>query len=295
MQTRGKGVVVLLTLLLVVMCYVVGYSDYRWGDVNSDGWCNIGDALMVACHLTGGGTYPLKCPDAGDLNGNGMIDIADLVALNSFLNGSNPTPPAAICDDPVDFCVDNCEKAFLWMGAPTYTATTASIPVYINATTSPVIGLNVTLEYDSAHVSSIAVTASTGSAQAWNRTAPCPSNRLAIINWESSTLCTGQSFAAETQLMTLTVNKTPGADAVIFNLCVSTEDTICGPARIYFGEASGYIASRCTQPSSPILVAGDANGDGVTTGTDVTYLVNYFRGAGPAPVARYGNCVALKW
>ena len=40
-------------------------------------------------------------------------------------------------------------------------------------------------------------------------------------------------------------------------------------------------------PPNPYL-AGDANGDCLVLGSDVTYLVNYFRGTGPAPVR--GDC-----
>lgn len=43
-------------------------------------------------------------------------------------------------------------------------------------------------------------------------------------------------------------------------------------------------------PPEPFL-AGDANGDCLVIGSDVTYLVNYFRGAGNPPV--YGDCPSV--
>lgn len=292
MRAMGKGALVLVIMMAITTMYSNGRCEFRRGDINGDGWCNHADVEALSCYLMNPGLYSLKCPDGADVNGDGLYGtIADLTNLINFLNGNVGLPNATTCDDPTAYCEANCQSAIIYMGAPTYTATTATIPVFINATTMPVMCLNFSLEYSYSKVSSISVT----DGLVWNRVAACSLNGLAAITWLSSNSCAGQSFATPTQIMTITVNKQTGADTAKFNLCISTEDTIEGPARVYFGLESGYPGTLCSQPSSPLLIAGDANGDYNVLGNDVTYLTNYFRGIGPAPVARYGNCVALKW
>ena len=61
------------------------------GDANGDGLINIADVVFLVNYLFGGGMPP--CPEgAGDANSDGAVNIADVVYLVNYLFGGGPPP-----------------------------------------------------------------------------------------------------------------------------------------------------------------------------------------------------------
>ena len=56
------------------------------GNVNVTGIVDLADLTALVSYLTGGG-YILPCPDAANVNGQGVVDLGDLSALVSYLTG----------------------------------------------------------------------------------------------------------------------------------------------------------------------------------------------------------------
>jgi hypothetical protein len=64
---------------------VVTVANILPGDLNGDGVVDIFDLLYLARALNGWSGYVL-CPVAGDVNGDGVVDIFDLLYLARHLN-----------------------------------------------------------------------------------------------------------------------------------------------------------------------------------------------------------------
>jgi hypothetical protein len=54
--------------------------------VNLVGVIDLADLSALVSYLSGGG-YSLPCPDAANADGQGIVDLADLSALVSYLTG----------------------------------------------------------------------------------------------------------------------------------------------------------------------------------------------------------------
>ncbi|MFZ1683203.1 MAG: hypothetical protein WAU88_03640 [Candidatus Zixiibacteriota bacterium] len=63
------------------------------GNVNSVGIVDLADLSSLVSFLTGGG-YVIRCKAEGNINGLGIVDLADLSSLVSFLTGGGYTFPA---------------------------------------------------------------------------------------------------------------------------------------------------------------------------------------------------------
>ena len=68
-------------------------GQLRRGDSNVDGLVNMGDPLRILDRLFGGGPV-LKCDDAGDVDDDGALGLADAISLMAFLFGQGNTPDA---------------------------------------------------------------------------------------------------------------------------------------------------------------------------------------------------------
>jgi hypothetical protein len=84
---------------------------FRRGDVSPGVGISISDAILILTVLfvTGGA---LECEDAGDINDDGLVDIADPIRLlnHLFLGEPPPAPPlAAESGDPTPDILD-CQK-----------------------------------------------------------------------------------------------------------------------------------------------------------------------------------------
>lgn len=71
------------------------------GDANGDGEVDISDVVRILLHLFQGGIR-LEVPDAADVNDDGEINITDSIYLLQFLFKGGPPPPAPFLDPGVD-------------------------------------------------------------------------------------------------------------------------------------------------------------------------------------------------
>ncbi len=62
------------------------------GNVNYSGIVDLADLSALVSYLTGGG-YALPCPNEANINGAGIVDLADLSALVSYLTGGGYALP----------------------------------------------------------------------------------------------------------------------------------------------------------------------------------------------------------
>ncbi len=81
----GKG-----SSLLEAFAYIERVYFIR-GDANRDSMLNIADAVAILSYLFGGGFLP--CHDAADVNDDGNIDISDPIGVLSYLFGSGAAIP----------------------------------------------------------------------------------------------------------------------------------------------------------------------------------------------------------
>ncbi|MFN0060625.1 MAG: dockerin type I repeat-containing protein [Planctomycetota bacterium] len=63
------------------------------GDVNGDGMLNLGDIVSLLSYVFSSGAAPQPL-EAGDLNGDGLVNVADAIYGLSFLFNGGPQPPA---------------------------------------------------------------------------------------------------------------------------------------------------------------------------------------------------------
>jgi len=79
-------------------------SDFVRGDANGEGRVDVADLISVLAYVFADGSEP-PCRDAADANDDGTIDIADpILLLGHFFDGGAPLPaPSAACGpDPTD-------------------------------------------------------------------------------------------------------------------------------------------------------------------------------------------------
>ena len=66
---------------------------FRRGDVNGDGVMNLADAVSVLGYLFGS-ALPPSCTKAADMNDDGNVDVSDPVYGLNYLFKDGPEPPA---------------------------------------------------------------------------------------------------------------------------------------------------------------------------------------------------------
>lgn len=110
--TIGAMVAVILVSHLGGL-FALGDVEILRGDVNGDGSVNVTDVISLSNYLFQGGTAP-PCMDAADVNDDGVVNVSDISYLTMFLYQSGPWPPSAYptCDeDPTEDslgCVNPC-------------------------------------------------------------------------------------------------------------------------------------------------------------------------------------------
>jgi hypothetical protein len=82
-------------------------ADFVRGDVNGDGIVSLADAYFLVNWLHRGGPAP-ECPDAADADDDGKVDIADPIATltSLFLAGSALPAPRSPGLDPTPDALD---------------------------------------------------------------------------------------------------------------------------------------------------------------------------------------------
>jgi hypothetical protein len=85
-------------------------SGFRRGDVTRDRAVDVSDAVGLLAHLFQGELL-LRCPDAADVNDDGVADVTDVVYLfaSLFGGGAAPPPPGLECGvDPTPDALEDC-------------------------------------------------------------------------------------------------------------------------------------------------------------------------------------------
>jgi hypothetical protein len=98
---RDSGIIYLLSANLAGTG-----SDFIRGEVVADGSLNLLDVTQMLLLMFDSNQDPSACPDALDVNDDGLFNIADAIALLTYLfeGGSSPPPPSGDCgpDDTID-------------------------------------------------------------------------------------------------------------------------------------------------------------------------------------------------
>ncbi len=82
---------------------------FRRGDANCDSKYDIADAIAILSYLFG--SKPVKCVDSLNANDSTGVDIADAIYLLGYLFASGPPPPAPFPDLGIDETPDTVECA----------------------------------------------------------------------------------------------------------------------------------------------------------------------------------------
>jgi len=69
--------------------YTIGYMR---GDANGDGWINVNDVVYLINYLFVDGPPPVPSEEAGDANCDGSVNVSDVVYLINFLFVGGPSP-----------------------------------------------------------------------------------------------------------------------------------------------------------------------------------------------------------
>ena len=78
---------------LDVTLTATGVRSFIRGDVNGDGVCNVADYPFLSRYLLQNGPAP-GCMEAADVNGDGRVRMDDVVYLAQAVHGSGPNPGA---------------------------------------------------------------------------------------------------------------------------------------------------------------------------------------------------------
>lgn len=114
------------------------------------------------------------------------------------------------------------------------------------------------------------------------------------LNLSSTGLLSGSPSSADTIEFTVRTNDSVGASAQrFFTVIITGEEFLPGDANgdgFVRGSDVTYLVGyfKGTAPAPDPYLSGDANGDCTVNGSDVTYLVRYFKGFGQEPVR--GEC-----
>jgi hypothetical protein len=281
--------------LLMLLLAPSALAYYPWGDVNGDGWCNIADLATLNCFFRGLGIVP--CLSGADVNGSGVVNGIDATYLASFLTGG--AAPIGECTDYAP-CEECDEEAIIWLGTPVYSLSfmTAAIPMYIANASSAISAYHFALKYDPAYVSSISITlAVPGTVYTSDRLfCAATGERLFTVGYVELATCNGTNFSAPppmTKFLDIVVNCGTTRNTM-FNLCITDEDSIGGPARMYMPMNSADNG-KCFSSRCRFMVAGDANGEEIYSGADITYGVRALKAIGPPPVLLNCCCIPLKF
>lgn len=293
------GLLLSVVIILILLSPSI-FAEYRYGDINRDGWCNIGDLVALTCSPS------FQCYHAADINGDGMIGGGDITMFVNYFG--HLVTPAVECTLSVLPCEEFSIQAIIYMGPADIdqSTLTATVPVYITSTNSPsteVSSFFFSLMYDPSIFTSGSFTSSNiqlGDAMVYESTFPesygsQPYNIVEVSWLSDQSGCSTTPLGTDTYVFDLNFTMaTPQSDSTYY-LCVLDEHPTMGPPRFYFDiEEGSQMGDDCLHIYCPTYIVGDVNGDRVPTGGDVTYLVNYFRGINQLKSQGF-HCVRIVW
>ncbi|MEE8143357.1 MAG: hypothetical protein V3T77_09680, partial [Planctomycetota bacterium] len=86
----------------VMMCDVAEAQPFIRGDSDGNTAINLADGLDILLYLYLANDPPIPVPDAGDVNDNGVVEIADVAYLLSYIFQKTVPPPEPFPDPGVD-------------------------------------------------------------------------------------------------------------------------------------------------------------------------------------------------
>jgi hypothetical protein len=87
-----------LLVSLVMACPMVTAHSVQCGDMNGNGTVDVSDLVSLVAYMFQSGPSPEYLP-AADCNGSGSLDISDIVCWVEWMFGGGQTPPAC----PIDY------------------------------------------------------------------------------------------------------------------------------------------------------------------------------------------------
>ena len=289
----SSGVVLVPLLLLFFNLRDTNCQQYyRLGDASHDGWCNMADVVTLV-NWSRGYTSPNFCPEGADANGSGNVAPNDVTYLLDFFQGGSP--PIGLCLDVTVACDIN-EQAGIWLiPVADSNPDQANFSVYIEAS-NDVYAINFAYKFDPGEIADI----SAGNLRPdvyliVRERAFIGGDSIVTFLIDPNTPAYGGSFPmgiGGTRIFDITVERQQGAPNSLLRI---VEDPIHGPPYFYFGPPGSYMGDNIICPLSPDILPCDANNSGGCNGLDVTYLVNYFKGVGPAPTGKYFYNVPVWW
>ncbi|MCP4581421.1 MAG: hypothetical protein GY839_07360 [candidate division Zixibacteria bacterium] len=294
--------VMFVAVLIFLVLAANGYCDYRRGDVNNDGWCNVADLNALVCYFREVTT--LQCMDAADIDGNGYVLGSDVTRLANFFRGIPPEPVHA-CPLDVAPCEDFSIKPVLYFGPASFTGNVCTLPVFMSAPIAPlteVTSFHFSYYYDPLVFApgSFTATALIGEASCGERAFPASygpqPDEIVFFAWRAGTMCESHPIGIRTHVFDIEVTMvSPIPTGNTYYLCILDEDPIMGQTRFYLDiTGGGQVSDDCLPVYCPAYITGDVNGDLVLIGADVTRLVNYFRGLADILSTDY-YCTRVKW
>jgi hypothetical protein len=272
-------------------------QSYICCDPDFNGWAlDIGDPVIVADRLVVGyGVWkiaPAIQEILADCNGNGFVDVVDLLILMNLINGYNPAGNYSVMRFPT-ITDPNIRDAFILGnidGSPVigHPGQSVEIPVFIR-TDEEIESFALRLSTDTSQVSERLGVEQTPVLQNWNIELGPESDfqpgyrgqtATATYNYSSPPLNTNGQWS----------------DAIAyFTLRLADHGFVGGESIRLKGRASvvdsNYVVYQPLIIEGSILVEiadcfyihGDANSDSSFNGLDVIYSVSYFKGQGPPP------------
>ncbi len=234
------------------------YDNYRWGDVNSDGWCNGGDVSIMIAYFKGlfGG---FLCDPARDTNGNGSFNGLDVTYLISFL-AFGGSAPMNECSTTIPPTADGGIIAFTdCVGNP---GDTAYVQCFIEE--ESLYGLNIPFAYNNNNIDEIFISSYDPAFDNWTRVLYSRPN---LPPYNNDTLNTATILAFPDYTPFETANFPSLAIAFTLGVVISQSspgglhelipesDSIFGPPRFHFDYGADW-----TQPAFGVGTLGTISG-----------------------------------
>lgn len=258
------------------------------GDANNDGLITVSDAVFLVQYLYGGGPAPDPLC-LGEANGCGTVDIADAITIIQWIFNSGPAPQCSDGEPCPSSSGGTIELDCPQVAEPT--GNPVGVPVYMSNLAS-VYGMSFGFQHNSADIemSSFSLTGGVLEADSfYTGTYFYPAENRMVFYWAGySTVVAPQSDAL---IGTLWFDVPAGTANQTIDIDTSTVIAGGNLVLIESSEIHSYPAFDDCGTSDLIIVSdtctyqypGDVDANGFIETPDLTYLVQFLYGSGPAP------------